>query len=264
MRRYWVLVVNASAAEEETIAVCGYAGLPPLDHANCSKVTLFVKSRPVQDAKLSHATFQAYHTLLMAGRYPVAVILVRLLPAEVDVNVHPSKAEVRFRDPDAVFSAVQRAMRRALLDNLSPPQPSTVLSRPPKVSAKPQAAQLPILISIAWKRVGIARQAQVWHVTHAEPTADAHAAAAPTVDAAGTRQDGGLPALGQLVQTYILAEGQERLYFIDQHAAQLWERILARHACGDLLSQPLLDQVAMTFPAGSAYLLADQLDMLRT
>jgi DNA mismatch repair protein MutL len=212
----------------------------------------------------------------MTGRYPVTVILVRLPPAEVDVNVHPAKAEVRFRDPDAVFSTVQRAVRRALLDNLSPPQPpAVVLSQPPEVGAESQAAQPPIPGSVAWERVGIARQAQAWHVqvpsvqTHAEPTADACAAAAPAVDAAGARKDGGLPALrilGQLAQTYILAEGPEGLYLIDQHAAHervLWERILAQHAHGDLPSQPLLDPVAVTLPAESAYLLADQLDMLR-
>jgi len=56
----------------------------------------------------------------------------------------------------------------------------------------------------------------------------------------------------------------EGLYFIDQHAAQLWGRILAQHARGDLSSQPLLDPVAVTLPTESAYLLADQLDMLRT
>jgi len=271
-----MVAVNAPAAEEGSIAVFGYAGLPPLDHANRSKITLFVNGRPVQDAKLSHAVVQAYHTLLMTGRYPVTVILVRLPPAEVDVNVHPAKAEVRFRDPDAVFSAVQRAVRRALLDNLSPPQPpAVVLSQPPEVGAEPQAAQPPIPGSVAWERVGIARQAQAWHIhalpiqTHAEPAADARAAAAPAVDAAGARKDGGLPALrilGQLAQTYILAEGPEGLYLIDQHAAHervLWERILAQHAHGDLPSQPLLDPVAVTLPAESAHLLADQLDMLR-
>jgi len=67
--------VNALAAEG-SVAVFGYAGLPPLDHANRSKITLFVNGRPVQDARLSHAIVQAYHTLLMTGRYPVAVILV--------------------------------------------------------------------------------------------------------------------------------------------------------------------------------------------
>jgi DNA mismatch repair protein MutL len=268
-----MVAVNAPAAEEGGIAVFGYAGLPSLYHANRSRITLFVNGRPVQDAKLGHAVVQAYHTLLMTGRYPVAVILVHLPPAEVDVNVHPAKAEVRFRDPDAVFSAVQRAVRRALLDNLAPPQPPKVLSRPPEV---PQAAQQSIPGSIAWERVGIACQAQTWHVqaspvqTNAELTADVRAAPLLAVDAAvGTKKDSGLPALrilGQLAQTYILAEGPEGLYLIDQHAAHervLWERVLAQHARGDLSSQALLDPVVVTLPAESACLLADQLDMLR-
>ncbi|MBO9346219.1 MAG: hypothetical protein J7601_10905 [Chloroflexi bacterium] len=162
--------VNAPAAEEGSIAMFGYAGQPPLDHANRSKITLFVNGQPVHDANLSHAIVRAYHTLMMTGCYPVTVILVRLPTTEVDVNVHPAKAEVRFRNPDAVFSAVQRAVRCALLDNLSSPQPPTVLSRPPEVSAKSQAAQPPIPGSVVWERVGIARQTQAWHVTHAELT----------------------------------------------------------------------------------------------
>ena len=65
---------------------------------------------------------QAYHTLLPMGRYPVAVIFVEIDPAEVDVNVHPTKAEVRFRESSAVFSAVQRAVRRTLIDQAPVPQ----------------------------------------------------------------------------------------------------------------------------------------------
>ncbi len=267
-----MVAVDAPATEGQ-VAVAGYVGLPPLDHANRSKITLFVNGRPVQDAKLVHAVIQAYHTLLMAGRYPVAVILVRLPPTEVDVNVHPAKAEVRFRDPDGVFSAVQRAVRRALLEHLAPPQPSSALSRPPEVYAVPGSAQPAIPGSAAWERIGIARQAQggVEQPVPSSPAPDLQQAVpaqsangAPTV---GT--GGGLPALrilGQLAQMYILAEGPEGLYLIDQHAAHervLWERLMAQHARGELPSQALLDPVAVTLPAESANLLADQHDLLR-
>ena len=268
------MVAVDAPASEGGIAVSGYAGLPPLDHANRSKITLFVNGRPVQDAKLTHAVVQAYHTLLMAGRYPVAVILVHLPPSEVDVNVHPAKAEVRFRDPEGVFSAVQRAVRRALLEHLAPPQPPTMFSRPPEAGPTPPHAQPPIPGSAAWERAGIARQAQGWV---SQAAAELPAPATPATDRASAQStDGasvaqaskGLPALrilGQLAQTYILAEGPEGLYLIDQHAAHervLWERLMAQHARGELPSQPLLNPVVVTLPAESANLLADQRDML--
>ncbi len=265
-------VAAASAAPESSIQVYGYASLPTLDHANRSKITLFVNGRPVQDAKLSYAVVQAYHTLLMTGRYPVAVIMVHVPPTEVDVNVHPAKAEVRFRDADAVFSAVQRAVRRALLDNMTPPEAPTILGGWPAdrqgtiaptassdrttVTAEPTTATQPSLTgSEAWARVGIARQANaLGSQTAPSPPAT------PTVS--------NLPALrilGQLAESYILAEGPEGLYLIDQHAAHervLWERLLAQHELSALPSQHLLDPVLVTIPAESVYLLEEQLDML--
>ena len=85
-------------------------------------MTFFVNGRWVQDPALNSALMQAYHTLLMVGRYPMAVLFLELPPEEVDVNVHPAKAEVRFRQPDRIFSLVQRAVRRALLAYSPVPQ----------------------------------------------------------------------------------------------------------------------------------------------
>ena len=71
--------------------------------------------------RLTYAVTQAYHTLMPQGRYPLTVIMITLPPDEVDVNVHPTKTEVRFRVPDAIFSAVQRAVRRAVVDQAPVP-----------------------------------------------------------------------------------------------------------------------------------------------
>jgi len=276
----------SDSASDLPISTHGYAALPTLDHANRSRILLFVNGRPVQDAKLGYAVIQAYHTLLMTGRYPVAVIMVRVPPAEVDVNVHPAKAEVRFRDPDAVFSAVQRAVRRALLDHLAPPEPPSVLGRLPEPSsvqgrlpqpkgedAMGQAAQPPLSGSERWERVGIARQSGGWGEQESGsggeqdgPKEREEWRAESNGPGSGSRQLPALRILGQLAQTYILAEGPEGLYLIDQHAAHervLWERVLAQHELGTLPSQALLDPVPVTIPADSAYLLAGQLDLLR-
>lgn len=265
--------------EHDAMRVWGFAALPSLDHANRSKITLFVNGRPVQDAKLGYAVIQAYHTLLMTGRYPIAVIMVQLPPSEVDVNVHPAKAEVRFRDPDAVFSLVQRAVRKALLDHLQPTpihlSTSSRIPQPPEeriesaeqrtaapaspAQALPTAQQPPLRGSEAWEQVGIPKQTQ----RPPEPTHDA-------LRLPGVRAEvNALPALrvlGQLAQTYILAEGPEGLYLIDQHAAHeriLWERLLAQRELGAVESQALLDPVVVTLPMESAALLEENVPMLR-
>ncbi len=101
-----------------------------LSRANRSDMTIFVNGRWVQDRGLNAAVLQAYHTLLMVGRFPLCIIRVELNPEDVDVNVHPAKTEVRFRNSDVIFRVVQRAVRRTLIDHAPIPQvqPSTPVS----------------------------------------------------------------------------------------------------------------------------------------
>ena len=83
--------------------VTGYIGSPSLHRGNRGYITLFVNRRWFQDTSIAYSVIQAYHTMLPVGRYPVAVIFIEIPPDEVDVNVHPTKAEVRFRESGAVF-----------------------------------------------------------------------------------------------------------------------------------------------------------------
>jgi len=104
-------MIAVEAAPEASIVVSGYVSAPSLSRANRHDLTLFVNGRWVQDRNLAFAVVQAYHSMLMVGRYPLCFLRVELPPEEVDVNVHPAKSEVRFRNPDQVFRAVQRAVR---------------------------------------------------------------------------------------------------------------------------------------------------------
>ncbi|MCL4805887.1 MAG: DNA mismatch repair endonuclease MutL, partial [Anaerolineae bacterium] len=98
------------------IAVRGYASDPALTYAGRNHIQLFVNGRAIRDSRLTFAVVQAYHTLLPVGRYPLALLFIEMPPEDVDVNVHPTKVEVRFREEGAVFGAVQRAVRAALLE----------------------------------------------------------------------------------------------------------------------------------------------------
>ena len=102
-------------SEEEGFRLTGFISPTSLTRSNRKEITFFINGRWVHDVSLNTALLQAYHTLLMVGRYPLTALFLEIPPEEVDVNVHPAKAEVRFRNPDKVFSFVQRSVRRALL-----------------------------------------------------------------------------------------------------------------------------------------------------
>jgi DNA mismatch repair protein MutL len=108
--------------EETGYSIIGFSSPISLTRSNRKEITFFINGRWVLDATLNTALIQAYHTFLMVGRYPLAALFLEIPPEELDVNVHPAKAEVRFRFPDRVFSLVQRAVRRALLTQSPVPQ----------------------------------------------------------------------------------------------------------------------------------------------
>jgi DNA mismatch repair protein MutL len=111
--------------EDEYLRITGFISPVALTRSNRKEITFFINGLWVQDTSLNTAILQAYHTLLMVGRYPLVTLFVELPAEEVDVNVHPAKAEVRFRSADRVFSGVQRAARRALLAFSPVPQVSS-------------------------------------------------------------------------------------------------------------------------------------------
>lgn len=101
--------------DEESLKLSGFISPTSLTRSNRREITFFINGRWVQDSALNAALLQAYHTLLMVGRYPLTTLFLEISPEDVDVNVHPTKAEVRFRNQDKIFSFVQRSVRKALL-----------------------------------------------------------------------------------------------------------------------------------------------------
>ena len=106
--------------ESGPVRLSGYLGRPDLARSRTSGLYLFVNSRPVSDRLLVRAVISAYQARLAGGRYPMAVIFLRIDPDLVDVNVHPAKAEVRFRRPGDVFAAASEIMKEALGESFRP------------------------------------------------------------------------------------------------------------------------------------------------
>ncbi len=236
--------------EDEDMRIRGFISPVGISRSNRREITFFINGRWVQDTGLITALIQAYHTLLMVGRYPIASLFVEMSPEMVDVNVHPAKAEVRFRDADRVFRVVQRAVKRALLAYSPAPQ----LSSPTWQSRTSEA-----VVDPAWE---MARQADL---TRNE---DEFELAGKGIDQAPVQlQVDSLPLLrviGQVGAAYLVAEGPDGLYLIDQHAAHervLFEKFM-RHAGKEIPSQALLHPQTFELPPQAAALLRSQLDVL--
>jgi DNA mismatch repair protein MutL len=204
------------------VVVSGFVSPPMIHRATRRDLTFFVNGRWVLDASLSAGLLQAYHGLLMVGRFPLGFIRIELDPADVDVNVHPSKAEVRFRRPDLVVATLQRVVRATLL-----------------AQAPPTEVEFPRL----W---GAATSAS----TRMElpTTIDRAAAGIPqTPPRPMPRPSGAMPllrAVGQVGAAYLVAEGPDGLYLIDQHAAHeriLFEKLTEAYSGSTLEVQTLLE-----------------------
>ncbi|HEX9029008.1 MAG TPA: DNA mismatch repair endonuclease MutL [Anaerolineales bacterium] len=251
-------------AEEDDLTVSGFISPTSLTRSNRREMTFFVNGRPVQDAALSAALLQAYHTLLMVGRYPLAVLFLNMPPDRVDVNVHPTKAEVRFRNPEQAFSGVQRAVRRALLAHTPVPGLGEQLHWAPDTgweAPRPLQEFNPAWNMPAEEGSGTTAESPV--STMPEPQSSPFPPVNPQPGLPGPHTPL-LRLVGQIATAYLVAEGPDGLYLVDQHAAHervLFERFMAQHESG-IPSQVLLQPVTVNLDPASARLLTAQLPIL--
>ena len=194
----------------------GMVSQPRLSRGSRDGIVLAVNGRPISSRALVYALEECYQGRLERGRHPVAVIDIGIDPELVDVNVHPAKKEVRFRDEGTVFAALQRAVRAAL-DGSEPfrYRPVESMTSMAESRATPQLTIHEAAIALAT----------------AEPVIDR--ALEPAV----------LRPIGQAGPGYLVAEGPHGLVLVDQHAAHervLYNRLLGRLRSGRGMSQPLL------------------------
>ncbi len=221
--------------------VSGFISPPSVNRATRKYMLFFVNHRWVQDRTIQHAVVEAYHTALMVGRSPLAALDIVVPPDAVDVNVHPTKSEVRFRDTSAVFSAVQRAVRVALTGNA--PIPSIGVTQPP-VAPSWQPQQFPSSPAQSQAAMNLYRPPFSNDATIQPPNdLTTQPPNYPTTQLPNV-QIPMLRVLGQIASTYIIAEGPDGLYLIDQHAAHervLYEQLSAERAGASVAVQELLD-----------------------
>ena len=258
---------------EDRLSVQGFVSPTSLTRSNRREMVFFINGRPVQDSALSAALLRGYHTLLMVGRFPIAALFLEIPAETVDVNVHPTKAEVRFRDPERIFSGVQNAVRKALLAHSPVPGiDQQVRWRPPDAWDMPeQPADSPYRWGNAEQRSDEQRSDERRSFTPSVLPDEAETASLQAGPPAAALQPG-LPTervpllrlVGQIANTYLVAEGPDGLYLVDQHAAHeriLFERFIAQRRAS-IASQALLQPVTVELPPASARLLSPELDTL--
>lgn len=220
------------------VRISGYVADPGVSRSTRASIWLFVNRRFVRNRSLSFAVDESYETLLQLGRHPIAFLNLQVPPSEVDVNVHPTKSEVRLLRERMIYGSLRDAVRETLHGSSSwatevgsltgaPPRPTLPNDTVAQGVSTPPSATAPRLID-------------------APVSADVLAQSPPS----GGRRLPILRLMGQVAQSYIVAEGEQGLYLIDQHAAHervLLERLkksMDREENTQLLLEPLA--LAMT------------------
>ena len=212
---------------DSSIDVRGLISPPDISRSSRGSINIVVNRRWIQSRTLTFALEEAYQGFLMERRHPLAVVHIAVPPEELDVNVHPAKLEVRFRNEREVFSTLQRAVRSALVTHAPVP---TV--RPDTLSVRDPAARPP--------------------ATQAGTTQQALSLFAPEDNRGGAHTPReivpSLRVLGQVQSLYIVAEGPGGVYLVDQHAAHervLYEMVRNEMEDTGLEAQGLLEPVVV-------------------
>ena len=217
-------------AEVPGVAVSGWVSSPRVTRSHRQNLFFFVNGRLIQHRALQYALEEAFHSLLMVGRHPLGMVRIVVDQRMVDVNVHPTKAEVKFADERAVCRAVQRATHQALTLRHQDVLPD--VSFMPQGRPNAETAQALFHPTVPWPvRSGTGRDSEEADAKGSGP--DRHPSGVPL-----------MRVLGQVGGTYIITEGPQGMFLIDQHAAHervMYEKILAQMRDGAIDRQPLLD-----------------------
>lgn len=216
-----LLEVSRSGEDGLNVAVRGLTSPPEVNRAS-RMYSFFVNRRWVRNPMLGKAVEESYKGFLMPGRYSITILNISLDPAQVDVNIHPTKREVRFRQDRPVFEAVQKAIRHCLTEKAPLPEVKRFAAPPPsiftieKAPAQERRGEIPSSPGLP----GLTAQA-----------------ALPM-----------LRVMGQISNSYIIAEGPEGLYLIDQHAAHervVYEKIFKQRREKGVEVQGLLEPLTL-------------------
>ena len=257
----------STEAISTTVEIHGFVGKPGISRADRHQQHIFVNGRPVESKGINYALLEGYHTGLMRGRYPVTFLFVEIDPEIVDVNIHPAKREVRFRDEYAVRQAVIDAVRQALAPVGPTFQPVTSTGWPqssPVALSDPNSGRSALPGTMSERELGLDAglvQSRVGGDAVLRNGAPTELLPTPDVQT----EEGRWRVLGVIGQLYVLIESPEGLVLMDQHAAHervLFERMLRELAAETAPAQKLLLPVTLELEARDADFLRGNLKTL--
>jgi DNA mismatch repair protein MutL len=247
------LALDQTRAE---VRLSGFAGLPTFNRGTREHQHLFVNGRPVKDKLIVGAVRAAYQDLLARDRHPVAALFLDLPPSDVDVNVHPAKSEVRFRDPALVRGLIVGALTHALAG--AGHRASTTTAQTALSGFRPQITPQPALRAWGAAQNAAAQGDFITPSGRVDIAPQAGAGASePVAHAASGGEDAQFFPLGaaraQIHETYIVAQTEDGIVIVDQHAAHerlVYERMKAMLADGGVRRQALLIPEVVELDAG--------------
>jgi DNA mismatch repair protein MutL len=241
--------------EDGGIRISGYASLPSFSKKNAESIFFYVNHRFIKDRMVYKAVLDAYRHILPNNQFPVVILFISLPPSAVDVNVHPTKAEVKFQNPDKVYQAVFAAVRMVLeegpswLEEAVPEGEGSkrVFQRSAHLSIRDETLSAPSFL-LSGKEEGIFAvqegEGLPWKIAEKWP----------------------YTVLGQLRGTYILCEGEGNLVFIDQHAAHeriLFEKFKKEYENRSIISETLLLPILIELSAEESFILESAGEVLK-
>jgi len=263
-------------ANEGGLKITGVCANPSVTRSTANRIYLFVNKRLVYDRGLISALFQGYRGRIMKGRYPMGVVCVDIPFDQVDVNVHPTKREIKFLFPQPVYQALGRAVNNALADaqtdsltySLSGPTTfADIRNQTEEQPTKPlmvQDVKYPIKSTSSGVSGQVAQAEIKWETPlwekelQPEPVHPLPAVTEPEKDTLGAGCDVPLKIIGQVLGTYIVVEKDKHLVLVDQHAAHeriVYEKLKARHKTLDVQSQTLMVPEVLELTHGEAVIL---------
>ena len=264
-------VDNALCFEHEAVGLRlrGWVGLPTFSRSQADMQHFFVNGRMVRDKLVTHAIRQAYRDVLFHGRHPAYVLYLELNPVLVDVNVHPTKHEVRFREGRLVHDFLFRTLHQVLAD-VRPGEQSNTPQLQPAVTADADSGLMP---TADFSTAGASQQRFPLNMRESKPAAyraSLQMQRPPRVPLSESEsEEQGVPPLGyalaQLHGVYILAQNQDGLIVVDMHAAHeriTYERMKIALQESVLKSQPLLVPLSVKVSSREVELAIEQHDWL--
>ena len=242
----------------ELLHLRGWVALPTFNRSQADMQYFFVNNRMVRDKLVSHAVRQAYHDVLFHGRHPAYALSLSMNPQELDVNVHPQKHEVRFRNSRAVHDFLFRSLHQALAGV----HPESQADSPAFAVADSWAESPPQQSGLRLTQFGQTQFSQRDRPAHVQEQVQAYNALLNPLQSEGQikgDKDAQIPPLGfavaQLKGIYILAENSEGLIIVDMHAAHeriVYERMKQNAVQENVISQPLLVPAAFSVSQAEA------------